>query len=289
MRPRPPRLAIRILTPSICKWEGLQAPGRWSNSSSRGYSASSYITRRLVKNPGRPHSATMRVYGLFINVAAKIDAMGASAEVAFHERQVPEPVREHFKLLMKHYRDASARRNEIVHGTVIHYGTGTGFDGAFLSPPMHSTRRTTRGGATGPEVRCIDTPARILHRSRSAFGVWRCGLAILRVLRTEVRLRRGASLWLTSRRIHDRRRRGSVIRSPCYAKGSTVIANLLARTSTPLLIQTGVTLPPRVYTRDGYQVTEVGFRFSDSVQPDDILFKVEGVPAQTARHSLHLF
>src|SRR5687767_7476136 len=68
---------------------------------------------------GAPYFGPERVYGLLISAPAKMEAIKAAANVAFHWKSVPSNEEAHFSLLMKHYKDASSRRNEIVHSMAV--------------------------------------------------------------------------------------------------------------------------------------------------------------------------
>jgi hypothetical protein len=88
-----------------------------------------------------------RVYGTLSSNGAKAAALNAAADVFFLERNVEEPYREHFALLIKHFQQAVSRRNDIIHAVVNRFIVEGEIRGYFLSPPSHSTSKTAVPGS----------------------------------------------------------------------------------------------------------------------------------------------
>lgn len=86
--------------------------------------------------------AAERVFGTMVSNSNKRTALSAASSVVFVYRHVSEADTETWKLLLRHYDEASIRRTEIAHGVV----TGVSTDkphGLFLMPPTYNTKKVT--------------------------------------------------------------------------------------------------------------------------------------------------
>ena len=82
-----------------------------------------------------------RVYGTFGNIGAKKDALAAAAEITFHQKKVGKAFVDYFDLLLKHFVNATPRRNDIAHAIVTSIQIEGTPRGHFLVPPVHATKK----------------------------------------------------------------------------------------------------------------------------------------------------
>lgn len=85
--------------------------------------------------------ALPRIYGAIVSSNARSEAMSAAAEV-FFEKFGDKPSSDTYALLIKHYKDALTRRNEIAHGRVISFTSNDKRYGHFLIAPIYWTKKT---------------------------------------------------------------------------------------------------------------------------------------------------
>ncbi len=85
-------------------------------------------------------SAAIRAYGAITSSSGRREALREAAAVFSDKRGNSFP-QDDFGLLMKHYADASARRNEIAHGMVASFNIEDQSRGFFLVPATYNSRK----------------------------------------------------------------------------------------------------------------------------------------------------
>ena len=93
--------------------------------------------------------AASRAYGAIASHSGRREALDNAAEIFFVSKLAKESVRADFRTLMKHFKDAATRRNEIAHGIVTALIVDDREHGIFLMPPDYNSRKTS------PEMRGI--------------------------------------------------------------------------------------------------------------------------------------
>lgn len=108
-----------------------------------------------------PTQAATRVYAGFSAVPAKAMAITTASEIFFTLNKVPKDIREPLAIIIKHYRAASDRRNEIVHGVQVKFLVKSP-NGCFLIPPSYNSKKV-RAFITPNEMKSGSLAAARLH------------------------------------------------------------------------------------------------------------------------------
>jgi hypothetical protein len=86
--------------------------------------------------------AASRAYGAIASHSGRREALENAAEVYFHHAKTPPDHQAYFKTLMAHFREASARRNEIAHAIVTSISIDNAPHEVFLIPADYNSRKT---------------------------------------------------------------------------------------------------------------------------------------------------
>ena len=87
--------------------------------------------------------AAERAYGTIVGNRARKEMLEAVAEIFFKFKKVSDEDQKSFRLIMEHFRQASAIRNNVAHGYVVSLTLSNKNMGVFLLPPHYNSKKTT--------------------------------------------------------------------------------------------------------------------------------------------------